>query len=312
MDTNKFFNIFVLVFLCLALVAVGCGQQKSTTEEPEEAVVPEATQEKPAAEPEAAVEQEPAVEEEAAAEPVPQPVAKPKPAPKPAPAPKAEPTPPPETSVKAEPAPVPESKPEPAAAVEPAAKAEPEPVPEPKPAPELIEVTVPSGTLLAISFLDPLSSKTSQVGQPFRTSVTQDVVLIDKVVIPAGSILSGTVTEAVPLKKIGGKAKLALDFTDIELPTGEIAPIKAVFAEEGKSETKRDTATIGGATAGGAILGRILGKKDKKKATIIGAILGAAAGTVIASKTEGEEVEIPVGTAMNLQLTEEVKLKIAP
>jgi hypothetical protein len=306
MKTNKLFNIFALVFLCMALVAVGCGGQRSTTEEPEEAVAPEAALEEPAAEPEAVVDQEPAVEEEAAAEPVPQPAPKPKPAPKPAPASKPEPTPSPETAAKAEPAPVPESKPEPAPA------AEPEPAPESKPTAEPIEVTVPAGTIMAISFLDPLSSKTSQVGQTFRTSVTQDVVLVDKVVIPAGSILSGTVTEAVPLKKIGGKAKLALDFTAIELPTGEIAPIKATFAEEGKSETKKDTATIGGATAGGALLGRILGKKDKKKATIIGAILGAAAGTVIASKTEGEEVEIPVGSPMNLQLTEPAKVHITP
>ncbi len=180
------------------------------------------------------------------------------------------------------------------------------------PPPEPIDVTVPAGTVLHIAFLDPLSSKTSQVGDAFRTEVKMDVVQDGWVAIPQGSIVTGTVTEAVSLKKIGGQAKLALDFSSLELGSGEVVPVKASFAEQGKSETGKDAATIGGATAGGALLGRVLGNKNKKKATIIGAVLGAAAGTVIAAKTEGQEVEIPAGSELTLQLTEPVALKIIP
>lgn len=180
------------------------------------------------------------------------------------------------------------------------------------PPPEPIDVTVPAGTVLQVTFLDSLSSKTSQVGDSFRTEVKMDIVQDGWIAIPQGSIMTGTVTEAVSLKKIGGQAKLALDFSSLELGSGEVVPVKASFAEQGKSETGKDAATIGGATAGGALLGRVLGKKDKKKATIIGAVLGAAAGTVIAAKTEGEEVEIPTGSELTLQLTEPVALKIIP
>ncbi len=192
---------------------------------------------------------------------------------------------------------------------------EPEAEPTPEPAPEPILVTVPAGIILDVSFMQDLSSNMNNVGDTFITQVINDVVLGRDVVFPAGSTVVGTVTQAKSLdKKIGGKAELALDFSKIELPSGESLAIRAAFAEAGKSETAKDTATIGGATAGGALLGKIL-RKDKKnedKATVIGAILGAAVGTVIAAKTEGEEVMIPAGTQISLQLTEPAQVPITP
>ena len=68
------------------------------------------------------------------------------------------------------------------------------------------------------------------------------------------------------------------------------------------------------ALASCTLLGKIL-RKDKKnedKATVIGAVVGAAVGTVIAAKTEGEEVVIPAGTQISLQLTEPVQVAITP
>jgi hypothetical protein len=201
-----------------------------------------------------------------------------------------------EPSAQAAPAPRPAPSPAPA----PAATAAPPAV---QPAPEPVVKTVPAGTILEVAFLDALSSRANLEGDPFRARVTEDVSVDGMVVIPAGSMIRGTVVEAVSLKKIGGTAKLALDFSRLELPTGEVVPIDAVFAEAGKSETKRDAATIGGAAAGGALLGRLLSKSDKTKGTVLGAVVGAAAGTAIAAKTEGEEVELPAGTEIAIQLT---------
>lgn len=170
------------------------------------------------------------------------------------------------------------------------------------PAPEPEPVTVPAGTRMEVEFLNDLSSATSSPGDTFRARVASGVTADGALAIPAGSEVLGVVTEAVPLKKIGGKAKLALRFTDLVLPSGTTVPIRASFVEEGPSETKRDAATIGGAAAGGAVIGRILGKGNRSKGAVIGAILGAVAGTAIASKTQGEEVTIPSGTAVRLQL----------
>ncbi len=183
---------------------------------------------------------------------------------------------------------------------------------EPPPQPEPIIKTVPAGTAIEVSFLDGVSSKSSQAGDSFRARVAKDVLQDGIVVIPAGSVVVGSVTEAVSLKKIGGQAKLALAFNKLELTSGRSAPISASFAETGKSETGKDAATIGGATAGGAVLGRMLSKGDRGKGTVLGAIVGAAAGTAIASKTQGQEVEIPAGTAITLKLDQAAQVTVRP
>jgi hypothetical protein len=170
--------------------------------------------------------------------------------------------------------------------------------------------TVPTGTALDIVFLDGLSSASSRVGDSFRARVAHAVVIDGMTVIPTGSVVVGTVTEAVSLKKIGGQAKLTLDFSRLELPSGRTAVVHASLAQLGKSETKKDAATIGGAAAGGALLGRVLSKHDKGKGTVIGAIAGAAAGTAIAAKTAGHEIEIPAGTESSLQLDQRTDVTV--
>ena len=185
--------------------------------------------------------------------------------------------------------------------------------PVPPPSTEPVIVTVPAGTVLNVAFLDSVSSQESQPGDSFRTRVTQDVMQEGLAVIPAGSVVVGTVTEAQALnKKIGGKAKLALEFSMLELTSGRSAAIRATFDEVGKSETKKDAATIGGAAAGGALLGRLIKKKKKDKGALIGAIVGAAAGTAIAAKTEGEEILIATGTEISLLLSEPAHIAIRP
>jgi hypothetical protein len=168
---------------------------------------------------------------------------------------------------------------------------------------------LPAGQELQVVLLDDLSSAISKPGDSFRASVSQSVMAEGGVAIPSGAVLRGTVVEAVPLNpKIGGRAKLVLDFDRLELPSGETVPVNATLEQVGKSETAKDAATIAGATAGGAILGRVLKDDDRKKGTLIGAVVGAATGTAIAAKTQGQEVQMVSGTAVTLKLTDSVSV----
>lgn len=176
-----------------------------------------------------------------------------------------------------------------------------------RPAP--LVVNVPAGTVMEVEFLESLSSQTAEAGDIFRARVSSDVSTDGAVGIPAGSEIVGVVTEAVPLRKVGGQAKLALKFTDLVLPSGKTVPIQASFASQGRSETRKDAATIGGAAAGGAILGRVLSRKDRSRGAVIGAIIGAAAGAAIASKTPGEEVTIERGTKVDLKLDNGIEVR---
>lgn len=209
--------------------------------------------------------------------------------------------------------------PEPAPQGEPVAEVElapSSPLPEVTPEPALPEevrvpATLVAGTHLEVEFVVPLSSATASVGDTFRTRVAKDLYDDRGVLtVPAGSEVVGSVREVQALRRVGGRARLGLDFTDLVLPGGETAPIHASFSQQGRSETGRDAATIGGAAAGGAILGRILERGSKRNGTVIGALLGAAAGTLLAARSDGEEIEIPIGTAVDLQLERALTLDV--
>jgi hypothetical protein len=196
-------------------------------------------------------------------------------------------------------------------------QAPPTKAPEPTPAPpepptpaprEPVEVVVPVGTTLDIEFSSPIASNTVAAGSTFGTRLTKDVFVGQVLAIPAGTEVHGTVTEAVPAKKIGGQARLALTFDHLKLATGETIPIAATFAVATKSQTGKDAATIGGAAAGGAILGNVLDKKHRTKGTVIGAVVGGAIGTAIAANTPGEEVVITAGSVLGIRLTDQVRI----
>ena len=181
-------------------------------------------------------------------------------------------------------------------------------VPSPAPA-QPAPLTVLAGETLDIEFRETLSSHTSQVGQTFRARVTQPVSVGGKVAIPAGTAILGRVIEAEPAKKIGGRARLALDFESLVLANGATYSIDAVFSQAGKSQTGKDAAIIGGATLGGAVLGKQVGGDT---GTIIGAVAGGIGGAFAAKKTKGKAVEVPAGTEMILELTHPVTIDILP
>lgn len=183
-----------------------------------------------------------------------------------------------------------------------------EPAEEPQPL--ITEVNVPAGTRFDVELTSTLASNTTAPGETFRVRVAEDVMEDGEVAIPAGSEILGEVVEAVSPRKVGGQARLELRFTDLVLPSGATVPIEASFVQQGRNETGRDAATIGGGAAAGAILGRVLKRGDRSRGAVIGAIIGAAAGAVIASRTPGEEVVIPKGTVMGLRLDDSVRVRI--
>jgi Zn-dependent protease with chaperone function len=159
--------------------------------------------------------------------------------------------------------------------------------------------TVPSGTVLKVSFLQTLSSGSSQPDDRFTAEIVEPVLLNGRVAIAAGSTISGRVVDVQPAKRFGGRAQLNLEFTSLRLSSGKESPIAASFHGQAEAKSK-DAVVIGGAAAGGAILGRILG--DDEDDALRGAILGGAIGTGIAAKNRGEEVTLPEGIEVEIQL----------
>jgi hypothetical protein len=162
-------------------------------------------------------------------------------------------------------------------------------------------VTVPESTALKVKMEDAVDSGTSQPGDHFTATLLEPIIVGDRVALPNGSTIEGTVTDVIPAKKgmkeSGGS--LTLSFDKVTTPSGESASMSAMLSKVAKS-TKKKAGTIGGAAAGGALLGKVFGGSSKDAA--VGAVIGGAIGTGVAAGTKGTEMKIEAGTALTITL----------
>ena len=172
-----------------------------------------------------------------------------------------------------------------------------------QPRASVVRVTVPQGTELQVTLSTAVGSETSQVGDHLTATTTAPVVVGDRVAIPAGSTIHGSVTGVSPANKgldISEKGgAVVLSFNKVTTPRGFSTPMSATLSRFAKSGGKT-AAIIGGSAAGGALLGKILGGSTQD--TAAGALVGAGIGTGIAAGTKGRALVIPAGTDLALTL----------
>jgi len=163
-------------------------------------------------------------------------------------------------------------------------------------------VEVPAGTQLTVALSSDLSTKTAKPGDAFEAQLAADLVIGNHYIAPAGSRLTGKVSEVLSgSNSIGTVPKLGLKFEYLEIAQGRQLPISAEFLQEGQSEKVRDTAKILGGAAAGAIIGHQVKRNDT--GTVVGGLLGGAAGALVAKKT-GTEVQLATGATLTITLSE--------
>lgn len=169
--------------------------------------------------------------------------------------------------------------------------------------------TVAAGTSISLALDEELSTKTNQKGDSFSATVTRAVVEGNRVLIPEGAIVRGTVT-AVQKEDGDRPPLLKVDFATIEV-RGQSVPLAATLTSadiETEKEMKGEAKKIGGGAAAGAIAGGIIGGGVKSAA--VGAAVGAAAGTVITLVTREGHGVLPAGTAMEIRVDESLNVRI--
>lgn len=180
--------------------------------------------------------------------------------------------------------------------------------------------TVPAGTVLLMQMKSRLTSKTAQVGDTISATVTNGVSLEGHLVIPAGSVVEGRVTQVTPAKRMSKPGVIAVDFDSLVYANGSRvkfvgaltaanAADRPVLDNEGRVEPgsgKRVAVFIGGGAAAGAVIGAISGGG---KGAGIGAGAGAAAGVAAVMIAKGPEAEIPTGLPFGIELTRPLVVK---
>jgi hypothetical protein len=201
----------------------------------------------------------------------------------------------------------------PAAANEPA-RADDRTVPQPSktaadPAAEYREITVPAGTLLPLELTSSVGSDSSSVEDPVRATLRRPITIGGTRVLPAGSVVTGHVTEAVRSARVKGRGRVAFRFSRIDLPgEGGQMPIRtATIARVAPATKKQDAAKIGAGAAGGAIVGGLIGGGD---GAAKGAVVGGGAGTAVVLTTRGKEIRLGPGAPLSVRLTAPLTVRI--
>jgi hypothetical protein len=156
--------------------------------------------------------------------------------------------------------------------------------------------TLPTGTELDVRLSSRLSSDTATVEDRFEGTTLVDVRENGRVLVPAGSVVRGVVTDVKRAGRVERKGSLTLTFDQIRI-NGRNYPIRGTMTEALEAGGyKEDAEKIGAGAAVGAVIGGLLGGV---KGAITGILIGG--GGVVAA-TEGENVDLAEGTVLRMRL----------
>jgi hypothetical protein len=217
-----------------------------------------------------------------------------------------------------EPAPTPETQPAPTPTPPPARQpTQPQPRPKPTPTtpaptpqrdptPAPRAPTIAAGASMTVYATDTLTSRHNKTGETVTATIAEDVRDANgTVVIPAGAVFVGLISDLAPAGSPGGEGRMVLTFNRVEFG-GQSYGIEAQTTSiashmKGRGVTAGDAAKVGAGAVVGGIAGRIIG--GNKKGTAIGAAAGAAAGVGIAAATRDVDIILDAGAPIELSLS---------
>jgi len=189
--------------------------------------------------------------------------------------------------------------------------AAPAPVASAGPSASSAQIQVPTGTHIPLVLHNGISTRSARPGDPVYFETLFPVMVDGKVVIPAGSYVSGEVTQSKRPGRVKGRGELAIKLTTMILPNAYQVNLNAspsgagtgggeTVNSEGKvigdTDKASDVGTVVKTTAAGAGIGGIASQSGKGAA--IGAGIGAAAGLGAVLLSRGPDAELPRGSTV--------------
>jgi hypothetical protein len=183
-----------------------------------------------------------------------------------------------------------------------------------------LEILVPPGTVIPIVLSSYLNSKSTQVGDTFYADTVYPIWIQQRLVIPKGSTIRGTVTGVTRPGRIKGKGRLAIRIDDVLLPNGVkrdlVAGFKGIHGPGEEQLDRRSESVEAGGTQGedagtvvsntgkGAIIGVLAGGG---KGAGIGAGAGAAVGLATILLSRGRDLILDPGTQFDIELKQPIR-----
>lgn len=185
-------------------------------------------------------------------------------------------------------------------------------------------LVVPAGTRVPLVMINSISSKHSEPGDPVYLESVYPVVVDGRIMVPAGTNVSGTVIHSKRPGRVKGRGQLGIRLEQMILPNGVIRDLSGrPAALDGRSPDNfdRETGTvkspgtkgedagdIANTTATGASIGTIAGAIGGRTGTGlgIGSAAGAAAGLAKVLLTRGADAMLDRGTHIEMLLEQDL------
>jgi hypothetical protein len=84
---------------------------------------------------------------------------------------------------------------------------------------------IPAGTKLKLQLIEPLSTIAGQEGDGFSGMLLDDQTSGTNIILPAGSIVRGSISKVKPVRRLSRGAVLYLDFDHVVTPNGRQLPL---------------------------------------------------------------------------------------
>ena len=185
------------------------------------------------------------------------------------------------------------------------------------------EYVVEPGTRMLLRLTNSVNTKHTAAGDHVYLETAVPIYVNERLVIPRGSYVVGTVMEAHQAGRVKGKSDLSLRFESVTLPNGVTRTFRSLPGSvdgrgdlnrkegkiEGEGNKGGDARTVGETTAAGTGIGTLAGAASGHlgMGAGIGAAAGAAAGLAKVLGSRGPDVVLPQGTTMELVLDRELR-----
>lgn len=181
-------------------------------------------------------------------------------------------------------------------------------------------ISVPAGTRLAVVLENGISTRSAKAGDSLYFHTSFPVTQNNRVVIPVGSYIRGSLLESKRPGRIKGKGEFRLRLESLIFPNGYTVDLMAAprSADTGGRETTdsegkvtgpggkgRDAGTVAETTVTGAGIGAIAGGG---RGAGIGAGIGGLAGLAAVLLTRGPEAQIPRGSTLDIVIERDLTL----
>ena len=168
-------------------------------------------------------------------------------------------------------------------------------------------ITVPDQTAIQVRLNHTVASDRSRPGDHFTATVSQPIMIDNKVVIPQGAQVQGLVVDARQSGRLKGRAQLSLRLETVELDDTTYSIRTTSAYRVGGNHKKRNIALIGGGAGGGTLIGALAAGG---KGALIGGPVGAGAGTAVALITGRKDITLPAETSLTFRLAEPVTINL--